>query len=88
MGPLHLNIPNLIGWLGTFFYIVAYLLLSLGKIKAERPLYHCLNILGAVGLMINALRLSDYPNIIVNLIWLAIALGAIVLIMRRRHPAD
>jgi hypothetical protein len=85
---MHLNIPDLIGWTGTCFYIIAYLLLSLGKIKAGRPLYHCLNMVGAAGLITNAIRLDDYPNIIVNLIWLIIAFSAVILIISRRRHAD
>lgn len=30
------NLSDLLGWLGTLSYIIAYLLLSLGKLKAEQ----------------------------------------------------
>lgn len=85
---MHFSAPNIIGWLGTFCYIIAYLLLSLGKIRSERPLYHFLNILGAVGLTVNALHLEDYPNVIVNLVWFGIAVAAVVLILRKRARED
>jgi hypothetical protein len=84
MSAIHLTIPIIIGWLGTFSYILAYLLLILGKIRAERSFYHILNILGAIGLMVNAVHFGDYPNVIVNLVWLGIALAALVMIVRKR----
>lgn len=39
------NLSDVLGWLGTIAYIVAYLLLSIGKLKAEQKTYHLLNIL-------------------------------------------
>jgi len=68
---------NYIGWLGAVSFIIAYLLLSLQYISATRPLYHILNILGALFLGINACFIDDYPNIAVNAIWGFIAAFAI-----------
>ncbi|MGE7774025.1 CBU_0592 family membrane protein [Chitinophaga sp. NPDC101104] len=74
------------GWAGTFFYVLGYVLLTMGKIKSDQKIYHWLNALGALGLIANALYLSDYPSFVVNFIWLVIALGAIVwLLLRRRR---
>jgi hypothetical protein len=78
------NVSDLIGWLGTLAYIVAYLLLSLGKLKAEQKAYHLLNILGALGLIVNAIHLKDYPNIVVNTVWFAIGSMALIFIIRRK----
>ena len=74
----------MIGWLGTLAYIVAYLLLSIGKLKAEQKTYHLLNILGALGLIVNAIHLDDYPNIIVNIVWFAIGFMALIFIIKKR----
>lgn len=74
------------GWAGTFFYVLGYVLLTMGKIKSDQKIYHWLNALGALGLIANALYLSDYPSFVVNFIWLAIAAGAIVwLLVRKRR---
>jgi len=76
------NFSGLIGWLGALSYIIAYLFLSLGKLNAKQKTYHLLNIVGATGLIINAIDLNDYPNIIVNVIWFAIGLTALMYIIR------
>ena len=65
-----------LGWVGTFAYLLGYFLLSIGKIKAGK-LYHTLNIAGAIGLICNAIYLTDYPNIVVNVAWMAIGFFAI-----------
>lgn len=78
------NIALSLGWIGSFSYLLAYLLLSLNKLKSTQPLYHALNIIGALGLTINAVTIQDYPNVIVNVFWGLIAFMAILLIGRKK----
>ena len=81
---LNKGLATSLGWIGTFLYLLAYLLLSIKKLRADHRLYHLLNIFGAIGLTYNALSLDDYPNVIVNIVWAIIALSAILLIGRRK----
>lgn len=80
------NIYPLLGWTGTFSYLLAYLLLSIGKLKANQLAYHILNIIGAVGLTANAVYYADLPNVVVNLAWGCIALVAIIVLSRKKKP--
>jgi len=66
-----------IGWFGAFFYILAYGLLIMKRLSSERQLYHTLNAMGGVCLVVNAIALDDMPNLIVNFVWMGIALFAI-----------
>jgi hypothetical protein len=79
------SLASTMGWIGTFAYLIAYFLLSINRLKAEKKLYHVLNVVGGMGLTCNALFLNDYPNVIVNVVWAAIALGAILLIVSRKQ---
>ncbi|HEY4205383.1 MAG TPA: hypothetical protein VGM31_01170 [Puia sp.] len=81
---MNIGIPAILGWIGTIAYLAAYLLLSMGRLRADQKLYHLLNILGAAGLTYNALSLRDFPNVVVNIAWAAIAIWAISLILRRQ----
>ena len=76
----------LLGWVGTFFYLFSYFLLSIRKIKGDGLVYHIMNILGAIGLTFNALHLQDYPNVVVNIAWMVIAVVAIYLFVIKRKP--
>lgn len=78
-----MSLIKISGWLGVIIYLVAYLLLVVKKLKSDRPLYHLLNILGAIGLLLNAWLLNDYPNLVINIIWALIAVYAIVMIFVR-----
>ncbi len=67
----------IVGWLGVIFYIMAYLLLSIGKLTAGNPRFHLLNVLGAIGLITDSAYHRDSPNLVVNLVWLLIGIFAI-----------
>lgn len=73
-----------VGWIGTGFYLMAYLLVSFNKVKADKPTYHVMNIAGASGLIMHALYMNDGPNLICNMVWLAIAATAILNIFLRK----
>lgn len=79
------SIMEILGWLGAFFYILAYLLLTVGILKSEGFIYHLLNVLGAVGLIINAIHFNDKPNVVVNLVWLIIGVLALLAFRRRNR---
>jgi hypothetical protein len=50
------------------------------------PRYHVLNLVGAAGLLVNALHHGAFPSTTVNLVWAAIAAWGLALITRRRAP--
>lgn len=80
---------DMMGWLGTFFYILAYLLLTLRKIKSHQKIYHLMNVFGALGLIANALHLRDMPSLVVNIVWLGIGLLAIGwMVMKKKEPVS
>lgn len=78
-------ICEIVGWAGTAAYIAGYLFLALGRLKADRTLYHFLNIAGAIGLTVNALHYGNYPSVFVNLAWFAIGLVAVIVILRKQR---
>jgi len=72
-----MNLEEIIGWLGALLFIVAYLLLSVGKLRADRLLFQLMNIAGGVCLVVNSVHTHDYPSVITNLIWAGIGVFAI-----------
>lgn len=73
-----------LGWVGTISYLAAYLLLSVRKLKADQPVYHTLNVIGAAGLTANAVYYADLPNVVVNVFWGIIAITAIIFLVRKQ----
>ncbi|NJO02622.1 MAG: hypothetical protein HC880_13905 [Bacteroidia bacterium] len=69
---------DVIGWIGVVAYTSGYALLSTGYLSAQQVSYHFLNVLGGLCLVINAVYLNDPPNLAVNLVWMLIALLALM----------
>ncbi len=74
---------SIIGWMGALIYLLAYFLLGIHIISAEKSLFHILNALGGFCLVINSIHLKDAPNFVLNLLWAFIALYSIVQLARR-----
>ena len=78
-------IVEIIGWSAAVLILVAYILLSLGRIAADSIAYQGLNIAGAAGFNVNSGINGARPSAALNVIWLAIGLFALHRILRRRR---
>jgi len=68
---------EIIGWIGAVLIIGAYYLNINGKIKSTSAWYIVSNLLGGVFFTINTLVHQAYPSMIVNIIWIFIAVAAL-----------
>lgn len=82
------SVYQLLGWIGTFAYLLAYFLLSINKINARQFIYQILNVVGAIGLTTNAIYYADLPNVVVNLAWGIIALSALGVIFWKQRKQN
>ncbi|MFN8242555.1 MAG: hypothetical protein U0X40_00765 [Ferruginibacter sp.] len=68
---------EIIGWIGAVLIVGSYFLNINGKLKSNAPLYIISNLLGGVFFTINTLVHHAYPSMIVNIIWVLIAIAAL-----------
>jgi hypothetical protein len=68
---------DIIGWIGAALYVIAYFLLSIKKLQADRLPYQALNILGGVCLIVSSSHHRDYPSMVTNAVWAAVAMFSI-----------
>jgi len=66
------------GWMGALALIVAYGLISWGRVAGTSGVYQSLNILGSLLLLINAAWHHAWPSSTVNLIWIGIGISAVI----------
>lgn len=66
-----------VGWLGVVCILSAYALLGAGLASPRDLWYHGLNLIGGMGIVVDALAAKDYQPAVLNFIWAAIALLAI-----------
>lgn len=66
-----------IGWIGAALITGAYFLNINGKIKSTSALYIISNLVGGIFFTINTFVHQAYPSMIVNIIWVFIAVAAL-----------
>lgn len=75
----------LCGWIGTVIVLGAYVLVSTRRIEPGSRLYGGANVVGSLGLGINAYANSAWPLVALNVVWMMV--GAYNLITHRRAVA-
>jgi formate hydrogenlyase subunit 3/multisubunit Na+/H+ antiporter MnhD subunit len=74
------------GWVAALLILGSYGLLSFGKIQARSPLYQWMNLVGAVGFVINCSWNGAWPSVALNVVWGAIALYSMKRNSRLKQP--
>ena len=75
------------GWIGAALILLAYLLLSMGKLTGQSPLYQGMNIVGAAGFTINGWWHGAVPSAVLNVIWMLIGGVALWRIWAKRKSS-
>ena len=65
------------GWTGAAIYIIAYFLLAIDVLSIRKVMYHLMNAVGGSLVCVNALLIGDRPVLVLNFLWMLIALFAI-----------
>lgn len=78
-------IVEIIGWIGSLMVIVAYGLNSHQKLKSDSVLFYMLNITGGLLLVIYSIYKSAYANIFINVVWIIIAVPALIKVLQKRN---
>jgi len=65
---------TLVGVIGAGIILTGFLLNQLGTLTAESRMYDCLNIVGALLLIMYAVLLDSYPFIILNTVWMLVSI--------------
>ena len=67
-----------IGWMGAFFLLFAFVLVSFTIIDTEGLLFPLFNLVGSLGIVYISLRKKAYPPAILNIIWGLVALVSLI----------
>jgi uncharacterized membrane protein len=71
-------IIEVVGWIGMILVLLAYLLITMKKVKRDSIVYHGMNLVGALMLGINTFINGAYPSTALNTIWIIIAIYGLV----------
>jgi hypothetical protein len=72
------------GWAGAVLILLAYLLLSAGRLTGQSLVYQGMNVVGASGFVINGWWHGALPSAALNVLWLLIGAIASWRILKKR----
>ena len=72
-----------IGWTGAVLILIAYVLLSTGRLTGQSRLYQWMNVIGAACFIVNSGYNGAIPSAVLNVVWAGIGLFTLWRIARR-----
>jgi hypothetical protein len=78
------DFAQIIGVAGTFIVLLAYALLTTGRLSNNDPRYPALNILGTSGILFSLRYEWNLPAVVTQVLWILIGIAALVRIYARR----
>lgn len=76
-------IYEIVGWVGTAAILVAYLLNSTKKLSVDDKKYQVLNIVGAIGIIVNSSHHGAIPSVGLNVVWLLIGFYGLLKVAKK-----
>ena len=70
-------VVDVVGWIGAVALLTAYALVSSGRVGGRGPAFQALNLVGAVGLLVNGVWHGAWPSAALNTVWLVVGLAAL-----------
>jgi len=65
---------QILGWVGACLVVAAYILVSSGKVRGGSKMYQSMNLIGAMGVGINAFYQQAWPSLAIQVVWGVVAL--------------
>ena len=88
MSPVEIAV-EVAGWTGASLILLAYLLITAGKVTGQSAVYQWMNVVGAAGFIVNGWWHGAIPSAVLNVIWMLIGAVALLrLVARRRKVAE
>lgn len=60
---------QVVGWVGAFLIVLAYFLVSYKKVQADSGVYQLMNLVGSIGVGINAFYQKAWPSFAIQIVW-------------------
>ena len=72
------------GWIGALLILLAYLLVTMGRLTGQSPGFQWMNLVGAAGFVVNGWWHHALPSASLNVIWMMIAGVALWRLWKRK----
>ena len=75
------------GWTGAALILLAYLLVTMGRLTGQSPAFQWMNLVGAAGFIVNGWWHRAIPSAALNVIWMLIAAVALCQLWKRKRSS-
>jgi hypothetical protein len=79
---------EVVGWIGAALILGAYAMLTAGRLEAKSVPYQAMNVVGALGFIVNSGWNGAIPSAALNVVWAGIGVAAITGIVKARRKAS
>jgi len=69
---------DIVGWFGVLMILLAFSLSTFDVIDTKSTIYGVMNITGALGIIISSYAKKDFQPVILNVVWLFVAVVGII----------
>ena len=66
-------VVEIVGWAGASLILLAYVLVTTGKLTGRSPAFQWMNLLGAAGFIVNGWWHNALPSTVLNVVWMVFA---------------
>ncbi|QNQ11734.1 CBU_0592 family membrane protein [Sphingomonas alpina] len=73
---------EIVGWTGAILILVAYLMVSAGRLTGQSAVFQWMNLVGAACFIVNSGWHGALPSTVLNILWLLIGIVALWRIAR------
>ena len=74
---------EIVGWTGAALILLAYLLVTIGRLTGQSLAFQWMNLLGAAGFVVNGWWHGALPSASLNVVWMLIAAVALWQLWKR-----
>jgi hypothetical protein len=67
--------------------LLAYVLVTVGRLTGRSPLFQGMNLVGAAGFAVNGWWHGALPSATLNIVWMLFAAGALLAIWKRKDSS-
>lgn len=75
---------EIVGWGGAALILLAYILVSVGKVTGQSAAFQWMNLLGAAGFIVNGWWHRALPSATLNVVWMLFAAVALWRLWKKR----
>ena len=83
MTPVQIAV-EVVGWAGALLILLAYILVSLGRVTGQSAAFQWMNLLGAAGFIVNGWWHRALPSATLNVVWMLFADVALCRLWKRK----